>query len=319
MSLPIPKFFQPQRAGTLYITRKDEIVAEADHYAREHKIPPARGYLKKNAVFLIDPQIGFCHPGESMYVPGAEQDLLRICQFILRHMDKIDKIKVSLDTHYYFQVFFSSMWQNEAGQHPAPFTIITEEDVHNGRWKPVAHIPQLMEYTEKLAATGKYQLMIWPYHTMMGDISHAVDPMLFEVLLFHASLRQYQTHFETKGQHILTENYSVLKPEVTELCGQRVGGFRTEFFDALLSNQRLFIAGQASSHCVKATLEDLIEKIELTDPGLFKKITLLTDCMSPVQPVPGSPDFPAIAHDFMLNRCAPLGMTVCKSSEVVFE
>ncbi|HWR40162.1 MAG TPA: hypothetical protein VN611_11740 [Patescibacteria group bacterium] len=152
---------------------------------------------------------------------------------------------------------------------------------------------------------------------MMGDISHAVDPLLFEVLLFHSALRQYQTHFEKKGQHTLTENYSVLKPEVTELCGHRVGSFRTEFFDALLENQRLFIAGQASSHCVKATLEDLIGRIELTDAELFKKITLLTDCMSPVQPVPGSPDFPAIAHEFMYNRCAGLGMTVCKSTEVV--
>ncbi|HWR40163.1 MAG TPA: hypothetical protein VN611_11745 [Patescibacteria group bacterium] len=160
MLFPVPDFFQPQRSGTLYITRKDAIVAEAQAFAQEYKIPSARGRLKKNAVFLIDPQIGFCHPQESLYVPGAEQDLLRICQFVLKYLDKIDTIKVSLDTHYYFQVFFSSMWTDAAGNHPAPFTIITDTDVHSGRWKPVAHVPQLTEYTEKLSASGKYQLMI---------------------------------------------------------------------------------------------------------------------------------------------------------------
>ncbi|MEM6732416.1 MAG: nicotinamidase, partial [Myxococcota bacterium] len=44
----------------------------------------------------------------------------------------------------------------------------------------------------------------------------------------------------------------------------------------------VIIAGQAASHCVKSTVDDLIAEAQARDPDLVRKITLLTDCMSAV-------------------------------------
>ena len=49
-----------------------------------------------------------------------------------------------------------------------------------------------------------------------------------EASMFHSLARSSQAHFETKGTHSMTENYSVLSPEVrdiaakaqTRLCGR---------------------------------------------------------------------------------------------------
>ena len=42
------------------------------------------------------------------------------------------------------------------------------------------------------------------------------------------------------------------------------------------------IAGQAASHCVRSSIEDILTEIALTDRALAKKIYVMTDCMSPV-------------------------------------
>jgi nicotinamidase-related amidase len=48
--------------------------------------------------------------------------------------------------------------------------------------------------------------------------------------------------------------------------------------DALAPATRLLVAGEASSHCVRATVEHLTEHLG----GTLSRIALLTDCMSPV-------------------------------------
>jgi nicotinamidase/pyrazinamidase len=56
------------------------------------------------------------------------------------------------------------------------------------------------------------------------------------------------------------------------------------------------IAGEASSHCVATTIQQIVDNIG--DQHL-PKIHILTDCMSPVPQTPGAPDFPAIAQKFL--------------------
>ena len=84
----------------------------------------------------------------------------------------------------------------------------------------------------------------------------------------------------------MTENYSVLSPEVTELGGKSVGTFNAAFFKMLMEFDRVYVFGQAKSHCVLSTLRDMREHIAKTDRGLAKKIYILEDAMSPVPPPP---------------------------------
>jgi nicotinamidase-related amidase len=112
--------------------------------------------------------------------------------------------------------------------------------------------------------------------------------------LFHAYARAAQSWIEMKGMHPLTEYYSALAPEVAK---RHDGGVLTEpstrFPEMLLDYDVVVIAGQAASHCVKSTIEDLLTRI---DPELTRKVYILKDCMSSV----AVPD-PARAGQFVFD------------------
>src|SRR5205823_2096182 len=118
----------------------------------------------------------------------------------------------------------------------------------------------------------------WLYRNL--DRITGLFPSMMEAALFHAHARKHQTHFETKGTHAMTENYSVLSPEVTEVGGQVVGGFNTSFFKMLMEYDRVYVFGQAKSHCVLSTVNDIQEHLQKTDPRLAEKIWILEDAMS---------------------------------------
>jgi len=193
--------------------------------------------------------------------------------------------------------------------------------VRSGKWTAVAHPKESLEYVKKLEATGKYVLTIWPYHTLLGGLSHALVPSVMEAALFHAAARKHQTHFETKGTHSMTENYSVLSPEVTELSGNVVGAFNAPFFKMLMEYDRIYVFGQAKSHCVLSTLNDIQKHVAATDPKLAEKIWILEDAMSPVPPPPLSPlpdhlNFPKIA-DEAIAQWKKAGMKVVRTTDAV--
>ena len=96
----------------------------------------------------------------------------------------------------------------------------------------------------------------------------------------------FRTIFETKGESPLTENYSVLSPEVEQIRSRKVGRFNRSFFNKLLSYDRIYVFGQAKSHCVLSTLQDLLEQIKTIDKKLLKKVWILEDAMSPVLLLP---------------------------------
>jgi nicotinamidase-related amidase len=78
---------------------------------------------------------------------------------------------------------------------------------------------------------------------------------------------------------------------------------------------RLYIAGQAKSHCVAWTVSDLLEDIQATDPELAQKVYLLEDCASPVV-VPGVVDHTDAAHEAYLGF-AKAGMKIVKSIDPI--
>ncbi|MGK7884570.1 MAG: isochorismatase, partial [Crocosphaera sp.] len=73
------------------------------------------------------------------------------------------------------------------------------------------------------------------------------------------------------------------------------------------------IAGQAKSHCVAWTIEDLLTEIKQKDPNLAKKVYLLEDCTSPVV-IPDVIDFSAQA-DAAFQRFSDAGMQRVSSTD----
>lgn len=90
---------------------------------------------KPKILFLgIDIQTDFMDNG-ALGVAGAKQDVIRLSQFLYKHMDKLSKIIVSLDTHEVKQIFHPCWWVDIEGNHPAPYTIIKASDLTEGKWR----------------------------------------------------------------------------------------------------------------------------------------------------------------------------------------
>jgi nicotinamidase-related amidase len=333
VTTPIPIHFNSATVGEVWrVPYQDRAIAAQD-WAKRYSIQPASTDTQRTCLLAIDVQNTFCIPGHELFVGGrsgmgAVEDNLRLCEFIYRNLTEITEIALTMDTHTATQIFHPVFWVNAAGEHPAPMTLITLEDVENEVWRvnPAA-TPSLassalsgsvadyaLHYVRQLDRNGKFPLTIWSYHSMLGGIGHAIVSAVEEACFFHNLVRSSQTHFELKGSNPLTENYSVLQPEVMNDAQNRsIAQKNTAFLQKLLSFDRILIAGQAKSHCVAWTIDDLLSEIKATDPNLAQKVYLLEDCMSPVV-VPGVIDFTdaAIAS---FQRFADAGMNVIRSTD----
>ena len=338
--LPIPSHFDPDRVDRVWRIPYQERQRAAQAWAREHRIQSASEDTFRSCLLLVDVQNTFCIPDFELFVggrsgDGAVADNIRLCRFMYQHLASITQIACTLDTHTAVQIFHEVFWINAAGEHPAPLqTLITLADIEAGRWRvnpaaadslnlPVHHVSKpeqrawLQQYGEhyvkRLTADGKYPLTIWPYHAMLGGIGHAVVSAVDEACFFHGIARRTQTHYETKGQNPLTENYSVLRPEVLDdPDGHPIAEKNTRFLQRLLGYDRVIIAGQAQSHCVAWTVNDLLSEIQGTDPRLADKIYLVSDLTSPVV-VPGVVDYTEAADAAFANAAAA-GMHVVEST-----
>jgi nicotinamidase-related amidase len=232
-----------------------------------------------------------------------------------------------MDTHQAMQIFHAIFLVNEDGEHPAPYTNVSAEDVRTGKWKfnpaladqfdisAQAGQERLQHYTSQLEEIDKYALTIWPYHAMLGGIGHALVSSVEEALFFHSIARLAPTDFEIKGDRSFTEHYSVIGPEVEKgPHGEKLGEHNNQFVETLKNVDRLIITGQAKSHCVAWTIADLLGDLQQKDPALAEKIYLLEDCTSPVV-VPGA-DYTEQA-DEAFARFADAGMHLVRSTEPV--
>ena len=104
---------------------------------------------------------------------------------------------------------------------------------------------------------------------MLGGIGHALVPAVEEAMFFHAIARRSQTNFQIKGGNPLTENYSIFKPEVLDTDGgSAIAQKNSRFLEHLLNFDAVVIAGQAKSHCVAWTIDDLLNEIKAQDETL---------------------------------------------------
>ena len=329
--LTIPDHYEPEKVERVWRVPYQERAEQAHAWARKHGIPPAAEDDFRIALVCIDVQNTFCLPDFELFVAGrsgtgAVDDNKRLCEFIYRNLNRISEITCTLDTHTATHIFHPVFLVNDDGQHPDPLTLVTAEDVEHGVWKfnpalastlgitPEFGQRHLEHYTRQLKAREKFDLTVWPYHSMLGGIGHALVSAVEEAIFFHSIARNSQTNFNVKGRHPLTEHYSALGPEVTEgPDGKKLA----EKDDAILLKVQefnaVFIAGQAKSHCVAWTVDDLLTQIQKTDPSLAQKVYLVEDCCSPVV-VPDVVDYTDSANA-AFERFAEAGMNVVQSTQ----
>jgi nicotinamidase-related amidase len=329
--LPVPAHFDPARVGEVWKVSYEERAREAESWAREHSVSPAADDELRVCLVAVDVQNTFCVPGFELFVTGrsgtgAVDDNTRLCEFVYRNLRSISRIIPTLDTHSPLQIFHAVFLVDEHGRHPDPYTLVSAADVERGVWKVNPAIAStlgldpdylqrhLLHYTRTLETGGKYNLTIWPYHAMLGGIGHAIVSAVEEAIFFHSIARRAQPDFQIKGSMPLTEHYSLLGPEVTEDHeGRSLGAKNERLIEELLRYDAVLIAGQAKSHCVAWTIDDLLSGISARDRSLAEKVYLLEDCSSPVV-VPGVVDYTDEA-DAAFERFAAAGMHVVRSTE----
>lgn len=333
--LPIPNFFIPALAEGVwrvpYSTRSEWAI----EWRKKHNIPSASEDRTRICLMPIDVQNTFCQPDFELYVGGrsgrgAIDDSVRLAEFVYRNLPYITEIAPTLDTHTTMQIFHPIFWVDADGNYPVGNqTIISPTDVDSGKWSVNPAIASslscgsyielqqhALHYVRTLSSGGKYPLMIWAYHAMLGGIGHALTSILEEAFFFHGVARQSRTNFQIKGENPLTENYSVLRPEVLDTAGGRaIARKNTELINKLLAFDAVIIAGQAKSHCVAWTIADLLNEINAKDPELAKKVYLVEDCTSSVV-IPEIVDFTDQGNE-MFETFRKAGMHIVQSTDPI--
>jgi nicotinamidase-related amidase len=330
--LPLPAHFDPGRVGEVWRVPYEDRAREAAAWADEHGLGRAADDAFRLCVLAVDIQNTFCIPDFELFIAGrsgtgAVDDNRRLCKFLYRNLGEITQIFPSLDTHHAMQVFHAIWLVDEHGNHPDPYTLVSAQDVATGRWQMNAAVAEalgidvdyadrhLTYYTRRLAEGGKYDLTIWPYHAMLGGIGHALVSAVEEAVFFHGLARYSNPEFQVKGDNPLTEHYSLLGPEVTEgPDGDRLGGKNAKLIEKLLTFDAVVVAGQAKSHCLAWTIDDLLGDEDVREQ-LAERTYLLEDCTSPVV-VPGVVDYTDEA-DAAFERYAAAGMHIVRSTDPI--
>jgi nicotinamidase-related amidase len=329
--LPLPAHFDPNRVGEVWRVPYEDRARDAPAWGDEHGLSPAADDPFRLALLVVDVQNTFCIPDFELFVAGrsgtgAVDDNRRLCEFVYRNLGAITQIFPSLDTHHAMQVFHAIWLVDDEGNHPGPYSLVAADEVESGRWRVNTAVAKalgidvdyarrhLAHYTRRLAEGGKYDLTIWPYHAMLGGIGHALVSAVEEAIFFHGVARHSRPEFQVKGDNPLTEHYSMLGPEVTEgPDGDRLGGRNIGLIDKLLTFDAVAVAGQAKSHCLAWTIDDLLDDADVRERRLAERTYLLEDCTSPVV-VPDVVDYTEDA-DAAFDRYVAAGMHVVRSTD----
>ena len=246
-------------------------------------------------LLIIDAQNDFCDLPEAwcpadplsgarlapaLPVPGAHADLLRLAGFIATAGERIDGITVTLDSHHRYDIAHPGYWLTAEGRPVAPFTTITAAQVRAGDFRPVlaAEHDRTLRYLDALEAAGRYTLMCWPVHCQLGSWGHGLHAAVLAACNAWEDAQHKPVRVVDKGSFPWSEHYSALMAEVPDPADPSTA-LNRPLLERLDRAETLLIAGEASSHCVKATVEHLVEHLP---SGRVGRLWLLTDCMSPV-------------------------------------
>ena len=238
------------------------------------------------ALLIIDPQNDFCDLPEAWRSPdpvrktltapalpvsGSHADMQRLAALIDAGGAGLSSIVVTLDSHQRYDIAHPTFWQTGAGEAVSPFTAITAAQVRAGSYAPrdPAALPRTLAYLDALEQAGRYTLMVWPVHCEIGSWGHNVHPAVKAAYNRWEDQRLGVVQKIIKGTNPWTEHYSAMQAEVPDATDP----------DTQLNRDLIVIAGEASSHCVKATTEHLAQYLPSRQLG---KLLLVSDAMSPV-------------------------------------
>lgn len=281
---------------------------------------------------LVDVQKDF-HPGGSLAIPTANEDAKRIAELLRSHPTKISRVVATMDSHQKLHIAHPGFWLSgeDSTTHPGPFTIISSQDIVDGKWKPRSDlkIPDgtidknvfegyeqvisadgnidlykyVVEYTKRLEAKGKFRLCIWPEHCLIGSPGHGMVDEVFEAVKEWSQSTGGSVEWVLKGENLLTESYSAIEAEV-QVCESTK--FNSKVQSSLEKSDQLWICGQAMSHCVNYTARSIIERWPKDKLG---NITIITDCASSV------PGFEEAGSIFQKNM-SDAGVQLKKAGEL---
>ncbi|WP_286890847.1 MULTISPECIES: cysteine hydrolase [Achromobacter] len=273
-------------------------------------------------LLIVDPQNDFCDLPESyrpldpltglavapaLPIAGAHADMQRLARFIDATAPVLSSITVTLDSHHRLDIAHPTFWRAGNGDPVAPFTPITAAQLRAGEFVPRHDddLPRTLNYLDELEARGRYTLMAWPVHCEIGTWGHNVHPDVRAAYGRWEEERQFIVRKVPKGANPWTEHYSALMAEVPDADDPR-SQLNRDLLDSLDRADLILIAGEAGSHCVKATVEHLAEHLP---GGNLSRIVLLTDCMSPVAGF-------ANAQSSFLQRMRDLGVQERTSTDM---
>lgn len=259
-------------------------------------------------LLIIDPQNDFCNPKGSLFVPGADNDMNRLSEFVAKYGNKLYDIHVTMDSHHYIDIAHPVFWVDDHGKHPDPFTLITVKDVDNGVWRTTN--PQFNQrarnYVHELDKNNRYMLCIWPPHCLIGSWGYSIYTSLYEKLL-NWEHGFAMVDYVTKGSNFWTEHYSAVQADVPDPADSGTM-LNTRLIETLEEADIIFISGEALSHCVANTIRDIANNFGEDN---IKKFVLLEDASSNVS------GFESLGKDFV-DEMVGRGMQISTTKDFTF-
>lgn len=243
--------------------------------ALAENLPSANTDEQKVLFIGIDFQNDFLKNGE-LAVPNSHKDVENTLRFLYENLEKITTIAISLDTHNAQQIFHPSWWVDQDGNHPEPYTIISEEDIRAGKWSAVEKQEESLEYVHQLEQQGRMKLCIWPFHCIEGTFGAALEGQFSNMIHFHSIARKSPIYKIVKGKDPLSEMYGIIKPEY-----DKNNYVNNELLQMMKGYDKIIMAGEAKSHCVLESLRQILEHFQ-DDVDFTSRIYLLDDCMSSI-------------------------------------
>jgi len=232
----------------------------------------------KTVILGIDIQNDFTVPEGSLYVKDSNKDVERMSTFIQRNSAQIDHIILTADSHQPIHIASPVYWKNQAGNFPDLFTIISAQEVEEGKWIPQYNQNKAVDYLKELEKK-KEVCTIWPPHCILGSKGWAINEILLDSIYAWCIQEGKSYEILLKGIHQATEHYSIFKAAVEfEDCKETQ--LNTNLLRKLMTFDQIIIIGEAGDYCVANSLKDIL----LYAPEIAKKTVILTDCMSWIQP-----------------------------------
>jgi nicotinamidase/pyrazinamidase len=256
------------------------------------------------AMLIIDAQIDFTSPEGTLFVPGADNDMKRLANWIKNNKQKIDHIAITLDNHPVNDISHPSFWQDKNGNHPAPFTPISLQEINEGKWIPRFNAEEAIAYVEKLESQGEFSHFIWPFHCLIGSKGAALNEDLMEAVT-EWTLEGNYYQAVTKGTYPLTEHFGIFRANVP-VADRPETQLNKTLINTLQSYENVILAGEAKSHCVANSLKQAMEEA----PSLAQKFIIVEDCMSDVPNL-------GFLGDPIYEKAKKMGIRFAKSSDLV--